>query len=250
MRFPTLPFALLLGSALLLGGCSTSRPLPKFEKPLARTPVQTVRTTAYTHTESDHRKYARQTALGTTLQSGEVKSAATDWSRWPAGTIFRLRETGELYKVDDYGWALAGTNTIDLYKPSRSAMNSWGARRVTIDVLHWGDPWKSYSVLKPTREAPPRGADDQADSAALLPRIPKQRAASRACHLRGTREHSVRFQPVASRLCCASELSASVPWGACTFNPEALPRRADRGISARDPRSGPVIWGGEGIQSG
>lgn len=149
MRFPTLPFALLLGSALLIGGCSTSRPLPKFEKPLARTAVQTVRTTAYTHTESDHRKYARRTALGTTLQSGEVKSAASDWSRWPAGTIFRLRETGELYKVDDYGWALAGTNTIDLYKPSRSAMNSWGARRVTIDVLHWGDPWKSYSVLKP-----------------------------------------------------------------------------------------------------
>lgn len=148
MRIPTLSFA-LLALALLISGCSTSRPLPKYERPIARTSVQRVRTTAYTHTESDHRKYARRTALGTTLRCDSIHSAACDWSRWPAGTIFRLRETGVLYQVDDYGWALAGTNTIDLYKPSRSAMNSWGVRRVTIDVLHWGDPWRSYSVLKP-----------------------------------------------------------------------------------------------------
>ncbi len=148
MRFPTL-FAALLALAVLINGCSTSRPLPKFERPIARAAVQTVRTTAYTHTESDHRKYARRNALGTNLRSGAINSAASDWSRWPAGTIFRLRETGEVYEVDDYGWALAGTNTIDLYKPSRSAMNAWGTRRVTIDVLQWGDPWRSHAVLKP-----------------------------------------------------------------------------------------------------
>lgn len=147
MRF--LPFLFpTLAAALLLAGCST-RPLPKYEKPLRRTAVQSVRTTAYTHTESDHRKYARRTALGTTLQSGSIKSAACDWSRWPAGTVFRIRETGETYAVDDYGWALAGTNTIDLYKPTRGAMNAWGVRRVTIDVLQWGDPGRSYRVLKP-----------------------------------------------------------------------------------------------------
>ena len=42
------------------------------------------------------------------LQCGPIHSAAADWSRWPAGTIFRIRETGEIYRVDDYGWALAG----------------------------------------------------------------------------------------------------------------------------------------------
>ena len=46
--------------------------------------------------------------------------------------------------IDDYGFALAGTNTIDLYKPTRAKMNEWGVRRVTIEILEWGDPWQSY----------------------------------------------------------------------------------------------------------
>lgn len=146
-------FSLLL-LCVLGAACSTSRPLPKFEKPLRRASVQTVRTTAYTHTESDHRKYACNTALGTQLKCGSINSAACDWSRWPAGTIFRLRETGELFQVDDYGWALSGTNTIDLYKPSRGEMNRWGVRHVTIDVLHWGDVWRSHDVLKPRAKHP------------------------------------------------------------------------------------------------
>jgi 3D (Asp-Asp-Asp) domain-containing protein len=107
-----------------------------------------VRTTAYTHTEADHLQHGRSTALGGTLQSSNVRSAAADWSRWPAGTVFRIVETGELYRVDDYGWALAGTNTIDLYKPSRSAMNAWGVRGVTIENLVWGDVDRSLAVLK------------------------------------------------------------------------------------------------------
>ena len=35
-----------------------------------------VRTTAYTHNESDHLKYGRKTALGTRLRFGKVRSAA------------------------------------------------------------------------------------------------------------------------------------------------------------------------------
>ncbi|MES2571200.1 MAG: hypothetical protein V4710_14230 [Verrucomicrobiota bacterium] len=132
---------------LFVGGCAT-RPLPKFQKPLKRAQVQRVRTTAYTHSEADHVAYGRRTALGTRLRSEGIKSAAADWSRWPAGTLFRVRETGELYEVDDYGWALSGTNTIDLYKPSRSAMNSWGVRRVTIENLRWGNPYRSLAILK------------------------------------------------------------------------------------------------------
>ena len=140
-----LPVAL---AALLLAGCATGRKLPDYEKPLVRSPVQQVRTTAYTHTEADHIKHGRKTAAGTTLRRGEVNSAAADWSRWPLGTKFHLLETGEIYEVDDYGWALAGTNTIDLYQPSRGHMNRWGVRRVTIEILEWGDPGRSYALLK------------------------------------------------------------------------------------------------------
>lgn len=129
-------------------GCSSPRPLPRYETPIARTSVQHVRTTAYTDTESDHLAYTNHNALGGVLQCGEIHSAAADWSRWPAGTIFRIRETGEVYRVDDYGWALSGTNTIDLYKPSREAMNAWGVHRVTIENLQWGDPNASLAILR------------------------------------------------------------------------------------------------------
>lgn len=137
----------LLACTLLLGACA-SRPLPKFERPIARERVQHVRTTAYTHSESDHLKHGRRTALGTRLQCGSTNSAAADWSRWPAGTVFRIQETGQLFEVDDYGWALSGTNTIDLYKPSRRAMNQWGVRRVTIENLRWGDVDRSLAILR------------------------------------------------------------------------------------------------------
>ncbi len=143
------PRILLAALALGIAACSAPRPLPKYQKPIARERIQTVRTTAYTHTESDHVQYSNRNALGGCLQCGHINSAAADWSRWPAGTIFRIRETGELYQVDDYGWALAGTNTIDLYKPSRSAMNAWGVRQVTIENLQWGDPRRSLAVLRP-----------------------------------------------------------------------------------------------------
>ena len=152
MRFPTIRFVIpALG--FVLASCA-SRPLPKYEKPIARTQFQTVRTTAYTHTESDHRQYAKQNALGTTLQATGARSAAADWSRWPAGTTFRLLDTGELYEVDDYGWALSGTNTIDLYKPSRQSMNAWGVRRVNIEVLGWGDVDRSLAVLRTRSKYP------------------------------------------------------------------------------------------------
>ena len=147
MQFPTSRL-IAAAMALVFAGCAT-RSLPKYEKPLARSQYQTVRTTAYTHSESDHRQYGSKSALGSHLKSGSLKSAAADWSRWPAGTSFRIQETGELYQVDDYGWALTGTNTIDLYKPSRSQMNAWGVRRVNIQVLNWGDPDRSLSVLRP-----------------------------------------------------------------------------------------------------
>lgn len=173
---------LLLGSASLLAACSTSRPLPTYEPPLARTNVQSVRTTAYTETEADHVEYGARNALGGPLHAASASlvqavrpatpvslggfqrtsyipvapalplvygSAAADWSRWPAGTIFRIVSTGQVYRVDDYGWALSGRNTIDLYMPTRGAMNAWGLRREEIEVLEWGDAHESLRILRP-----------------------------------------------------------------------------------------------------
>jgi len=78
----------------------------------------------------------------------QIGSAAADWSRWPAGTVFRLLSTGQNYRVEDYGWALSGRNTIDLYMANQREMNSWGARAETIEVLKWGDPEESLQFLR------------------------------------------------------------------------------------------------------
>ncbi len=203
---------------ILLSGCGTGQhALPPYEPPLAKTDFQHVRTTAYTHTESDHREYGNHNALGGELQAAgppihraevarraipvdaapravsvdqtdsyspklqpfsieetrtvrrttkrgakttrtvkravviskpRIGSAAADWSRWPAGTSFRLLSTGQIYRVDDYGWALAGRNTIDLYMPNQREMNSWGARQEAIQILQWGDPQESLQFLR------------------------------------------------------------------------------------------------------
>jgi 3D (Asp-Asp-Asp) domain-containing protein len=177
---------------------------------LVKKDFQNVRTTAYTHTESDHRPYGNHNALGGRLHAAtgaitraeytpralptgadasdyrrasynpaalepfslqsrrttkmvktkrgtkrvvvvtkpQIGSAAADWSRWPAGTVFRLLSTSQIYKVDDYGWALAGRNTIDLYMPSRRSMNTWGAREEGIQILRWGDANESLRLLQ------------------------------------------------------------------------------------------------------
>lgn len=217
---------------LLLSACGTTtgtRPLPALEAPLAKTDFQTVRTTAYTHTEADHLEYTNHNALGGELHAASapisraeyvpralpvdgnegpdyqlasysvrpqrfsadndedepapkakpahgkapntakakpairgakraiavkkpepprIGSAAADWARWPAGTTFRLLSTGQIYRVDDYGWALAGRNTIDLYMANSHEMNIWGAREEPIQVLQWGDPQESARVLQ------------------------------------------------------------------------------------------------------
>ena len=109
-----------------------------------------VRTTAYTHTEAG----GRRNAIGSPLSGKNVKSAAADWSRWPLGTKFRIVGTNEVFQIDDYGSALIGTGTIDLYKTNRLAMNKWGVRRVDIDVIKWGSKEKSLKVLAPRKKNP------------------------------------------------------------------------------------------------
>ena len=107
-----------------------------------------VRTTAYTHTEKDHRKYGRKTAVGNTLRFGKTRSAAADWSRFPVGTRFQIEGDPHLYVVEDYGSALVGNPTIDLYRPSRSSMNKWGVRHVRIRILEWGCFKRSLKIME------------------------------------------------------------------------------------------------------
>jgi len=209
---------------LILSACetttSTTRALPAYEPPLAKKDFQNVRTTAYTHTESDHTQYGARNALGGELHAAgpaihraenvrragtisdsdevdvinisntdtklqpfsmqekkatrvttttrvkkttpvrgakravaaskrtKIGSAAADWGRWPMGTTFRLLSTGQTYRIEDYGWALSGRNTIDLYMSNRRDMNTWGARQEPIQILHWGDPQQSLQFLQ------------------------------------------------------------------------------------------------------
>lgn len=107
-----------------------------------------VRTTAYTHTERDHLQYGKKTAAGTTLVSGKVNSAAADWSFLPLGTTFKIRGDATIYKVEDYGGALVGTRTVDIYRPCMKTMNQWGVRFVKIEILELGCRLKSIELLR------------------------------------------------------------------------------------------------------
>ena len=78
-----------------------------------------------------------------------VRSAAADWSVYPVGTVFQIEGDPSVYEIDDYGSALVGTQTIDIYKPSKATMNQWGVRNVNINVLQWGSFDKSLAILKP-----------------------------------------------------------------------------------------------------
>jgi 3D (Asp-Asp-Asp) domain-containing protein len=107
--------------------------------------LQHVRTTAYSRVEDG----GHRNAVGAHLSRGKCRSAASDWSRFPLGTRFRIVGTRDEYIIDDYGTALIGTNTIDLYKHTRLEMKRWGVRHVDIDILEWGSDAKSLQVLGP-----------------------------------------------------------------------------------------------------
>jgi len=110
--------------------------------------IEGVKTTAYSACSADNGPYGAQNALGKPLKTGSVTSAAADWSRYPVGTRFRIVETGREYVVDDYGSALVGTGTIDLYKTTDAQVDRWGVRRVTIEIIKWGSPERSLQILE------------------------------------------------------------------------------------------------------
>jgi 3D (Asp-Asp-Asp) domain-containing protein len=147
MRIHSFLPAVITPLCLLLSSC-TSLSKTSAQTPKVKT-IPSVRTTAYTHTEADHLIYGKKNAIGTTLQAQGVRSAAADWSVYPLGTTFKIKGQPYVYQIDDYGSALVGTNTIDIYQPSRSAMNQWGVKMVDIDVVQWGCPDESLRVLVP-----------------------------------------------------------------------------------------------------
>ncbi len=143
-------FTIIAAAACLLTSCAaTSMQTAQTGAAAKGGRIQKVRTTAYTHTEGS----GPRNAIGKRLSGGVVKSAASDWSRFPLGTRFRLVGTKDEYVIDDYGGALIGTGTIDLYKTSRAAMNRWGVRHVEIQITHWGSEAESLKVLRPRQRA-------------------------------------------------------------------------------------------------
>ena len=107
-----------------------------------------VRTTAYTCSEDDHIEYGSMNAAGTPLRyTDRVRSAAADWAVYPVGTVFRIKGMKQLFVVDDYGSALTGTNTVDIYTPSKAHMGVWGRRNVELTVVQWGSFSRSAEIL-------------------------------------------------------------------------------------------------------
>jgi 3D (Asp-Asp-Asp) domain-containing protein len=139
-----LKFTLAAIAACFLASCA-EQTKPKLVSAVSGHRMQKVCTTAYTHSE----RGGRHNAIGFFLSARRVRSAASDWSRFPLGTRFRLVDTNEEYVIDDYGTALVGTETIDLYKPTRLEMKRWGVRHVDIDILEWGSDEASLKVLAP-----------------------------------------------------------------------------------------------------
>ena len=126
-----------------------SFPKDKHGMPLySKERVRHVRTTAYHCAEADHLQYGSMNATGTPLKyTSRVRSAAADWSVYPVGTVFKIKGMSQLFVVDDYGSALTGTGTIDIYTPSAGHMKTWGRRNVEIAIVQWGSYARSAQLL-------------------------------------------------------------------------------------------------------
>jgi 3D (Asp-Asp-Asp) domain-containing protein len=130
--------------AVFITGCAST------EKPKATGAHtgahMTVRTTAYTQTEPG----GSHNACGGRLHfGGDTYSAASDWSWLPLGTRFKMLCNGRTYVIEDYGSALVGRQTIDLYMPDRRTMRDWGVRHVEIEIVEWGSSAMSLKLLAP-----------------------------------------------------------------------------------------------------
>jgi 3D (Asp-Asp-Asp) domain-containing protein len=137
-----LRYLLLLFCAAVLAGCATAPTAAKGKR-------MTIRTTAYTAAEPG----GAHAATGERLHfGGDSYSAASDWSWMPLGTRFRMLANKRIFVIEDYGSALVGRQTVDLFMPNRASMRSWGVRQVEIEILEWGSPAMSLKMLEPRQK--------------------------------------------------------------------------------------------------
>ena len=129
--------------AAILPACTTVSPEDK------QVTTVSVQATAYSSGPKCNGAWANLNAVGGSLKSGEVNSAAADWSRFPLGTKFRVKETGKLYMVDDYGSAMVGKDKVDLFMTNYRDVRRWGVKDVTLEIVEWGCHEESLTVLKP-----------------------------------------------------------------------------------------------------
>ena len=136
-------------AVLGLAACTTTAPHGSVAvKPAKAAKTVAVKASAYSYGAKCNGSWAKRNAVGGKLKSGEVNSAAADWSRFPAGTKFRVVETGKIYQVDDYGSAMVGKDKVDLYMSDYGQVNRWGVRSVTLEIVEWGCPKESLAILK------------------------------------------------------------------------------------------------------
>lgn len=148
---------------LALSGCAGGL---VYEEPLARDIYQKVNVAPYAGATSGSGE-AGVTARGTRYQRGSISSAAADWARWPAGTLFRVLATGELYEVDDFTDDIVGKNMLLLYKPASSNAET---HFVTIEIIRWGSPHDSAILLQQQKSSTSKKILEE-----LLARYPQRR---------------------------------------------------------------------------
>jgi hypothetical protein len=150
-KLSRLALLLIASLSLFASGCATTG---RRTAAPAKPKTVPVTATAYSSGAKCNGAWAHRNAIGGRLKSGAVNSAATDWSRIPLGTKFRVVETGKVYIVDDYGSAMVGKDKVDLFHTSYRDVYRWGVRQVTLEIIEWGCPDKSLAVLKPRARAP------------------------------------------------------------------------------------------------
>lgn len=156
----------LLALLSFAAGCAAPRPV---EPPPQRDVYQKVNVSIYAGAAGDSGAPATA-ARGSRYQSGAISSAAADWSRFPAGTIFRVLATGELYEVDDFTEDVVGRNLLLLYKPAAARAGDQAERQVTVEIVTWGSPKDSTVRLRGQRSSTAKKILEE-----LLSRYPQAR---------------------------------------------------------------------------
>lgn len=115
-----------------------------------------VTTSAYTHSEDT--RWWKWTAVNGTVKYNNGTdpnnpiSCATNWAKYPPET--KLLIDGKYYAVHDYGsFVTEYPNRIDLYVPTKWAVNSWWLKKKDITVVQMGDFNKARKILsEPARQ--------------------------------------------------------------------------------------------------